>query len=62
MNSYFRRLLLDDAKGVTEALNEKAYGVGLVAKGMRFLLYFTYHGISNNQLQENIKSYSGNVT
>ena len=30
---FSRRLLLDDAKGVTEALNEKAYGVGLVAKG-----------------------------
>ena len=29
----FRRLLHDDNKGVDEALNETAYGVGLVAKG-----------------------------
>ena len=33
----FRRLLHDDNKGVDEALNETAYGVGLVAKGTHWL-------------------------
>ena len=51
MNSHFRRLLLDDAKGVTEALNEKAYGVGLVAKGMRFLLYCIIMGSTSGKYQ-----------
>ncbi|XP_023318565.1 lysosomal alpha-mannosidase isoform X1 [Trichogramma pretiosum] len=33
-----RRLLSDDAFGVGEALNESAYGQGLVARGQHFLL------------------------
>ena len=44
-------MLLDDAKGVTEALNEKAYGVGLVAKGMRFLLYCMIMGSTSGKYQ-----------
>ncbi|XP_062548695.1 lysosomal alpha-mannosidase-like [Armigeres subalbatus] len=33
-----RRLLRDDAFGVGEALNETAYGVGLIARGKHYLL------------------------
>ena len=33
LNSFYRRLLHDDAFGVGEALNETAFGVGLVARG-----------------------------
>ena len=33
-----RRLLFDDAFGVNEALNEQAYGQGLVARGTHFLI------------------------
>lgn len=33
-----RRLLFDDAFGVGEALNESAYGTGLVARGKHWLL------------------------
>lgn len=34
-----RRLLHDDAFGVGEALNETAYGKGLVARGKHFLIF-----------------------
>nr|AYV99578.1 venom polypeptide [Dolopus genitalis] len=34
-----RRLLHDDAFGVDEALNEKAYGKGLIARGHHYLLF-----------------------
>ena len=34
-----RRLLDDDAFGVGEALNETAFGVGLVARGKHFLVH-----------------------
>lgn len=33
-----RRLLFDDAFGVNEALNEQAYGQGLVARGTHYLI------------------------
>jgi len=33
-----RRLLHDDAFGVGEALNEEAFGTGLVARGTHYLL------------------------
>lgn len=33
-----RRLLSDDAFGVGEALNESAYGEGLVARGQHYLV------------------------
>ncbi|XP_001866193.2 lysosomal alpha-mannosidase [Culex quinquefasciatus] len=36
-----RRLLRDDAFGVGEALNETAYGLGLVARGKHYLLFDT---------------------
>ena len=34
-----RRLLVDDHWGVGEALNETAYGEGLVARGKHYLLF-----------------------
>ncbi|KAG4070459.1 hypothetical protein HA402_005691 [Bradysia odoriphaga] len=34
-----RRLLSDDAKGVGEALNETAYGEGIIARGKHYLIY-----------------------
>lgn len=39
-----RRLLNDDAFGVGEALNEQAYGKGLVARGKHFLTFGTDEG------------------
>lgn len=36
-----RRLLFDDAFGVDEALNESAYGKGLVARGIHYLVLTT---------------------
>lgn len=34
-----RRLLKDDAFGVSEALNEEAYGQGLIARGKHWLIF-----------------------
>ena len=34
-----RRLLVDDHWGVGEALNEMAFGTGLVARGKHYLLF-----------------------
>lgn len=34
-----RRIFLDDAFGVDEALNEVAFGVGLVARGQHYLTF-----------------------
>lgn len=34
-----RRIFYDDAFGVDEALNETAFGVGLVARGQHYLTY-----------------------
>lgn len=36
-----RRLLSDDAFGVDEALNETAYGKGLIARGIHYLVLTT---------------------
>ena len=37
-----RRLLVDDHWGVGEALNEMAFGEGLVARGKHYLLYLQF--------------------
>lgn len=38
-----RRILYDDAFGVNEALNETAFGVGLVARGQHYLTFGSVH-------------------
>nr|CAD7205491.1 unnamed protein product [Timema douglasi] len=45
-----RRLLNDDAKGVDEALNETAYGEGLIARGRHFVFAGEIAGSNNVSL------------
>lgn len=42
-----RRLLHDDAKGVGEALNETAYGKGIIARGRHYVSFGSASGIFN---------------
>ncbi|RXG60191.1 Lysosomal alpha-mannosidase, partial [Armadillidium vulgare] len=49
-----RRLLHDDAFGVGEALNEQAYGVGLVARGRHLVLHSQIKSGLSAPLPDNI--------
>lgn len=48
-----RRLLHDDAFGVDEALNETAYGKGLIARGSHYLLVGAKKSTKQPSMQAN---------
>jgi len=43
-----RRILYDDSWGVDEALNETAFGKGLVARGRHYVMAGAINGVSPN--------------
>jgi lysosomal alpha-mannosidase len=43
-----RRILYDDSWGVDEALNETAFGIGLVARGRHYVTAGAINGVSPN--------------
>ena len=47
-----RRLLSDDAFGVGEALNESAYGEGLVARGQHYIVGGSLTELDKTMLEE----------